>query len=408
MTLDRTFAQPILKDVYTPDNVADTINHTNRLLSLFKKTTNASGSTRRIVYRHGANQGASPDYTKAKTAALENASRFSKVDVDYVDMSLLAYVSNNVIARCGKDEGAYVREITDTTTSTIKALGDIRARELVGAGWGDIGQIKSISGATVTLQNPRQSRGIEKGQFHVFAQYVNSGTLRSSTSLKVVSVDRELGKITYSANLSTVSAANDDFIFQDGHRQNTANPTEQCMTGIEAWIPPVGYDFSSDDFWNMDRSVDPTRLAGLRLDRSDGTPLDEVLQEADALVYGEGGAMDYLVCSPDTYKDIAVALGNRVSRQPSKVGNVGFSSLVLAGQCGDVTIISDRWVRNDRIYGLTMDSWELTSSGPLVKIENSDGNEILRNGNDGVEVHVVSRLAQVLCLNPSQNINIKI
>lgn len=408
MALDLTAIANALKTLYRDDLLEELVFKRNPFLAMVPKYEGFSSKDMKFPLLYGNPQSVSADFTTAQAAAVAAASsKWAGFSVSRATKHGVAIVSGDTIASTRDDKGSFVRALKSEVDGMLNAMTNRLSVELFGAGWGDLGAIGAINSATVTLANINDIVKVEVGQQHVFAASQHADALRDSADyLTVSAVDRSLGTVTYDAAVSNVSlAAVGDKIFCKGDRQNSASPSELCMLGIEAWIPASAP--SSSLFGGQDRTVDVTRLSGCRQDSS-GQPLEEALIDADAAVFREGGELTHFLVTPKNFAELAKAMGSRVRYQPQMAGKIGFSSILVAGQGGDIAVVADRNVPSDRIYGITLDSWELCSDKKIVRINDDDGLTMLRQSSaDGVEVRGVSR-AQLICHAPAHNINVTI
>lgn len=98
----------------------------------------------------------------------------------------------------------------------------------------------------------------------------------------VTAVNRSTGTVTVNSAAAITAFADNDYLFPRGDIDGE-------IKGLEAWIPAA--DPGATSFFGVDRSVDVTRLGGLRKDLS-GKPIEEALMEACELTYREGAASD--------------------------------------------------------------------------------------------------------------------
>lgn len=408
MALDLTEIANALKTLYRDDLVEELVYKRNPFLAMLPKYEGFSAKDMKFPLLYGNPQSVSADFATAQAAAVAAASsQWAGFTVNRATKHGCAIISGDTIASTRDDKGSFVRALKSEVDGMLNAMTNRLAVELFGQGWGDLGTVGAVGTYTVTLTNINDIVKVEVGQVHQFSSAQSTATLRDSgDSLTVSAVDRGTGVITYSTVVSGVSGATTgDFIFCKGDRQNSATPSAICMLGIEAWVPATAP--GSTAFNGQDRSLDVTRLAGCRQDSS-GQPLEEALIDADAAVFREGGELTHFLVTPKNFAELAKAMGSRVRYQPQMAGKIGFSSILVAGQGGDIAVVADRNVPSDRIYGVTLDSWELCSDKKLVRINNDDGLTMLRTAaTDGVEVRGVSR-AQLVCHAPAHNITVTV
>lgn len=411
MSLTTSTADPILKVLYKDEYVDDVTNKKNPLLMALDRFEKFNGRNTPVIPLYGNPQTVSADFATAQAASLLESSKWGNLAITGSTKHSIVVVAGDAISQTRDNMGSFVRAVQNETDRGLIQLANSRACELFRSGWGDIGVIGTIPGAasSITLATATDGVNFEKGQKHVFAAAQATGNLRGSgASLTVTAVARgtTTTTVTYSGTLASVSAVAGDYIFQKGDRQDAATPVRQVIAGLEAWCP-VSAPQSGDNFFGQDRSVD-SRLYGLSQD-STGQGLEEAFLDADAKVSLEGGSLSHFLVNPVTYSEVAKAMGSRVRPSSFGKGSVGFSSLMVTGQSGDIAIVADRNCPANRIFGVEMDSWQLISDKKFVRINDDDGMIVLRQpSGDGVEVRLKSALGQLLCTLPNHNINIQI
>jgi len=194
------------------------------------------------------------------------------------------------------------------------------ASELFSNGTGARGQIGSgtnTSGSnySITLSNAQQIVNFEVGM--VLVNFViSSGSISSvsSTQLTIATVDRANGIITGVLNSGTDSswttANNYMGVYGDVVSGAISTGTSLCLSGLAAWIPQTTPSVS-DSFRGVNRSVDPTRLAGLRYDASAYT-IEEGLTNALAFSNREGAKPDLAIMDFASYAALVNSLGAKV------------------------------------------------------------------------------------------------
>jgi hypothetical protein len=210
-----------------------------------------------------------------------------------------------------------------------------------------------------------------------------TGSKRANGPLTITAVNRITGTITCSANINTITgAANTDWIFRNGDLETT----RQMAFGTDAWAPqadPTG----GDNFFGVDRSVDPTRLAGVRFNGNGGDKIETLIDAAE--LTGREGADD-LTCFINNLdrSEIAKALQGKAIYEPVKStdGQFSYRALLLEGPDGPIKLISDVNVQKGRFWMLQMDTWVMKSIKGAPRILDDDGLKMLReSSSDGYE-----------------------
>ena len=294
----------------------------------------------------------------------------------------------------------------EAATTEIDGAIDSAARSLAiaifGTGSGAIGQIASsttLASTLIQLASVESVTSFEVGQTIVLSATNGGGSVRVGT-LTVVGVNRDLGQVTVNANISTgvSAAALSDYIFIDGDY-------DQKIKGLAAWIPASAP--TSTPFFSVDRSVDATRLGGIRFNGA-SMPVEEALIGAASRVAREGGKPTHCVMSYDKFSTLEKELGTKVRYMDLNVKNsIGFRGICVNGPRGVINVYADQDCPTDVAYMLQLDVWKLYSLGKAPKILDTDGLKMLRDSNaDSVEIRV-GYYAQLGCRAPGFNARIR-
>lgn len=178
---------------------------------------------------------------------------------------------------------------------------------------------------------------------------------------------------------------------------------------MSAWIPATSP--SNTPFFSVDRSVDPTRLGGIRYDGS-ALPIEEAIIGAIHRVAREGGKPTHCFMNYKRWDELVKSLGSKVNYidEAVKTGEafVSFRGVMVHGPKGPVKVMPDQNCPNDVAFLLQMDTWKLYSLGKVPRLIDSDGLKMLRESSaDAVEVRV-SYYAQLGCRAPGYNARIKL
>ena len=178
------------------------------------------------------------------------------------------------------------------------------------------------------------------------------------------------------------------------------------VVGAEGWIPPEVLDTSTATFWGLNRTQDPVRLAGQRLDAT-GLPLNEALMEAEALVSIQGvGHPDTIMINPLDLQNLKKALGIdiRYDRVSSNVAGVSFKAIEYDGMHGPMKIIANPFQRRYSCKMLQMSAWQLKTLGPAPQMLDWDNNDFLRVYDGDQYESRFGHYGQAFCNNPGANI----
>jgi hypothetical protein len=235
----------------------------------------------------------------------------------------------------------------------------------------------------VRLKSAQDVCNFELDQKLVIWSAASGGSQRISTTGSnawvVSAIDRSTGDLTLTGtydNTGTIAA--NDYIFVEGDRG-------QKVSGLLDWVPPTAPDSSM--FFGVDRSVDTTRLGGVRHDGSN-QPIEEALLDGAAKAAREGGKPDVCFLTYEKYSELEKSLSSKVQYVDVKVNaEIGFRGILINGPRGPIKVIPDQNAVNAYAFMLQLNTWKLYSLGKAVRVIDTDGLQMLRQATaDGVEV----------------------
>ena len=418
-----------LKELYTDDKeyMKDLVYKENPFLALVPKNESPDGFAGKYIpvpLEFGNPQGRSHTFSNAQNqqTAAQLVSFFVYVISDYQ----LVTITNLLMEQTKTNAGAFV------DASKLQMDGGFRnstnniAFELFGSGTATRGISSSASSqtgaspnvVTLPLTNPQQIVAFEVGMLLV-ASTTDGGAI-GTTGVIITAVDRAAGIVTGNgitlSTGATVASLDSNWAIGSGSAYMTvygdlpaagASSTGSflALSGLAAWLPKASPS-SMDSFWNVNRSQDPTRLAGIRYDASRQT-IEEGMTSALALLNREGGKPDLAVMDFASYAALVNALGAKV--QYVQVNHdeveVAFEGITFQSAYGRVTVLADRSCPPQTCYLLTMSSWKLRSLGkvPHILTYGMEGLEGLRVGNaDALEIRI-GYYGNLICSAPGFN-----
>ncbi len=415
----------LLKELYPSGVPEEMLQRDHTFLSMVSKDTEAYGEYMVIPVVYAGAAGRSADIAKLldTTGGPIGPTKSAKFNVSIVEDYGATWINELTMKKAMNDRGAFVNARKFEIDSVITQLGESLSHALYRAGDGTVAQGNgswTISGNVVTVSRKADLKFVSIGMVVDFIP--NSGGAPSGAPralaggnprAKVTKVSEDAGTFTCAedaaggaiADLSAryTSLANTDWIAPTGdYNQNFASTGAEKIRGLAAWIPlaePTG----GENFWGVDRSVHPTRLAGHRLDDPTAPAEDSIMALAE--VMRERGARPKVcILSPRQFTKVSKRLNAKVEYQGAG-GNAdyGFSSFAVATSAGLIKVITDSDCPEDRGYLLNMDTWKLKHLGGLPEIVSTDGLTMLRRpGLDQVEVRA-RYYAQLVCTKPGDN-----
>lgn len=281
------------------------------------------------------------------------------------------------------------------------------------------GQISSISTGVITLVDAGTVVNFEVGM--VLTSYSVSGqtpTVVTGGALGyVIAVNRSAGTVTVSAtsggsagtptNWSTsfkYLACDGDITFASNGLRSASGSLLK-VSGLPCWLPTTAPS-AGDSFWGVDRSVDVTRLAGVRFDGSAET-IEEALVDGSSLVAREGGQPDMCFMNFTSYAALEKSLGAKVQYVDVKheEADIAFAGIRIHAPYGPITVVPDRNCPSQTAYLLSMDTWKFRSLGraPHILTYGLEGLEGLRVGSaDALEIRI-GYYGNLICNAPGWN-----
>lgn len=415
MSLDMTSFDAALKEHYNDQRVMNMVYKNNPLLALLPKYEDFGGRNYRLPLIYGNPQGRSADFTRAQTRGALTNSKIEDFVLTRVKNYSIATIDNETLEASKGNANAFMEAATIEIDGAIHSITRDFGIDFYRDGFGAKGVVGSVSSATLTLATTDDVTNFEVGQELVISTANSSAALRalgsSGNGLIITGVNRSTGVLTFAYNVTDAtngipSTTGGDYIFIRGDRQDSSSPTRLKPSGIEAWIPASTP--AATTFFSVDRTVDPTRLAGQRYDGS-ALPIEEALIEGAVLAAREGGHPDHCFMNYSKYASLEKSLGSKIQYVDLKVdANIMFRSILIQGPNGPIKVIPDQNCPASRAFMLQLDTWKVYSLGKMVRVLDTDGLQMLRQSSaDGVEVRYGGYL-QLGCNAPGYNTNIQL
>jgi hypothetical protein len=404
MTATKTTLDGVLKELYAGQAVQDLVydESSRPFLSLLKKNTSFAGvgMPLPVVYEDIAGR----SYSFSHAQGNVGGSRMTQFLIDTTENYSIARITTDALLRSRNDKGAFLNGLKHEIDSAIRRLANDIESSLFRNGSGAIGVISGTPTTTLTLASADDVVNFAVGMSIVFAD-TEAAALRSSTPSVITGVDRDAGTVTAAASFSGTSGAQDgDYIFVEGDYDSASDRNK--IRGLDAWIPSSAPGATA--FFGVNRSVDPTRLGGLRY-TGNAAAIEESIVGAAARLGRECGAVpDVALMNYSTFRRLVNELGSKVQRDPGKNATGGFQTLETYGPRGLISCKPATFCQDNVIWLLTSSSWQLVSMGEPVSILDQDGSKVLRVSDaDALEVRVAS-FSQLGCNSPGKNVRISL
>ena len=363
-------ADAILKQNYAPGPLFNLAAQQNTLYGLLAKknkrtVTSAGGRSWTQPIRISYPGGGSTDFATAM-AATNNASGFGVFTVTRKSHYRKAQMTTELLEATSTGAEDAFEDMIDELDRGIEAEANYLNFRLFRSQGGSSGIMTNSSFATTVLQlsDVADAWAFVKGDvINLAATDGTSGAIRSG-SLTIASVQRSVGTLTTTANISTgiAAAAQNDNVFLAGDFLTT----NSAISGLRDWCPDASP--SATLFYGQDRSIEPEMLGGLRVDASStGSPIHEVLIDMMGKADHFGANLDIIVMHPLATTDLTKQLEGKwvIAKGQDYDGeaDIGYKGWNVSLNGKDVTIVTDRVCPLKRVYGLQMDCWTLFSAG---------------------------------------------
>lgn len=392
-----TFAQAasILKRLYPDERVKFMGYKGHPFLDLVPKMESFDGAAMQIPIHWGGHTGvAAPFATAQSVQAGGKYSDFLITRVNHYGVTTVQMEAYEAAMKAGK--GAFIALLEAETDGLLQSMGNQLSRALFRNHGGAVGQVGAVSTVTLTLKNKADIVNFEVGQ--VINSSNTDGTSGSvdAQDVTILTVDRDAGTLTQALTwTASGNFSDDDFLFHKGN-------FGACLSGLASWIPSTAP--SATAFFGCDRSLDVTRLGGVRYDGSSDS-IEEALQATELRLNREGANPNIALMNHDDYGALRNSLGSRVvyDRVKSTVAPMSFKSIVLQG-INDVNILIDRDCPKGKAYMLQTDTWKLCSLGSAPRFSDNAGlgSHLIMASEDAVEWRALYR-AQLACHAPGKN-----
>lgn len=374
-TLNMTAMNGALKELYDDQKVNNLVYKNNPFLAMVPKDEGFGGKYKPYPVVYGSSQGRSSTFSTAQanqTAALVQEFLLTRKK-DYS----IATIDNETLEVSQTDQEAFLKGSELMIDGAFRTITNSLASSLFRSGTGSIGLIATagITSGVITLNDPASVVQFEVNQTLQANATDGGGSPRAALGY-VISVDRSAGTVTVASSglggsaASPASWAAGDYLLVQG--DNNAK-----ISGLAAWIPSSAPGATS--FYGVDRSVDTTRLGGVRYNGASQS-IEEALIDASSLVGREGGMTTHCFMTFASYSALEKSLGSKVQYCDLKgPGEIGFRGIRINGPNGEIKCVADRNQLGSTAHLLDMGSWQLASRRKAPHILTyGDGAEIMR------------------------------
>lgn len=420
-----------LKELYSDDAwvMKNYIFNRNPGLALFDKDETESGMAGKyfpIPAIQDAGAGRSANFGFAQQ--YQSAPVTVEFQVTRVANYSLATLTGDFLRASAQSIGAFMPAAEMNVKAAFMQLGNDYAFSLYSDGSGRRGSYGvgagSIAAGVITLDNLSMVYNFSLNMALVSLS-VAGQTPTQSTGANVgfvIAIDTGKGTVTVSptfggaAGTPTGWSTAFPYLAQIGDVNFVANGLSSSLmlkwAGLGAWIPSTA-PLGSDNFFTVNRSTSPTKLAGLRVDGSNESIQDALIDAANQLAANgnETGDPDFIFVNPVSYQTLVKQLTSQGVYQMIKAKineevSISFKALVLPTANGEIVILQDRSVPSQTAYVVTLKTWKIRSLGKLAQFLTYPGFYdqlgIPVPGSDAIQLQI-GGYSNVTCNSPGAN-----
>lgn len=423
----------VLKELYNDDSwvMKDLVYAGNPALALIPKDESADGMAGKsfpVPLIYGDGQGRSATFATAQSN--QTAMNLGEFFVTTISNYQIVTIDNRFLEATRSNVGAFMDGATMNVNGGISNITNDLAHDLFNDGSGQRGSYGlgngSITSGVIVLDSSASVVQFEVGMSLV--SYSVSGTSATqSTSAAVgyvIAVDSSAGTVTVAAaqggsaatptNWSTsfpYLAVQGDINFASG---GLGSSLMLKLAGFGAWIPATA-PASNDSFFGQNRSVNPSRLAGIRFNGTQETIEEALIDSAAAVAMNRSmaGYPDYAFMNFTSYAALIKTLGSRVQYVDVKHDeiDISFEGIQVITAYGKITVLPDRNCPAQTCFLIAMKTWKLKTLGraPKILIYGSyDSNQGLRvSAADAVEIRI-GYYGNLCCNGPVANCQVQL
>lgn len=415
-----------LKELYVDDKdyMKNLVYAKNPLLAMIPKNESPDGFAGKYIpvpLEYGNPAGRAHTFANAQNQ--QTASDVISFFVYAVQDYQIITITNLLMEQTKSNAGAFVDEASRTLDNGFRNISNNMAFELFFGGTASRGQISSagvsLSGTTLSfaLSNAQNVVQFEVGMT-LQASATDGGAALQNTpgtidAVQIISVNRGTGALTGTVvqgapGTSWAAAYYLQVLGDIGIGGSSTIAGMLGLSGLAAWVCPVDPS-STDNFWGVNRSADPTRLAGLRYNASSQS-ISEGLTNALGFGNREGAAFDLIVLDFASYTNLINELGAKVQYVQIEHDDVevAFEAIHFHSAYGKIPVLADRSCQAQTAWCLTMNTWKLRTLGkaPHILSYGMEGLEGLRVGNaDALEIRI-AYYGNLVCSAPGYNMNV--
>lgn len=377
-----------LKELYSDDSwvMKDLVLNRNPALALINKDETEMGLGGKyfpIPVLSDTGAGRSANFGNAQT--YQTAPLTLEFNVTRVQNYSLATLTGDFLRASAQSIGAFMPGAELNVKAAFQSIGNDLAHDIFSDGSGTRGSYGvgagNINAGVITLDSLGMvyqfSVNMTLVSFAVAGQTPNQST--AGALGYVIAVDTSAGTVTVSAAPGGAAGTPANwsvafpYLAQVGDVNFIANGLSSAnmlkIAGFGGWIPfaaPGG----ADNWFGVNRSVSPTKLAGLRFAGAGESIQDALIDAVNQLAANgnEAGDPDFIFINPVSYQTLvkqltAQGVYQMIKAKINEEASISFKALVLPTANGEIAILQDRNCPSQTAYVITLKTFKLRTLG---------------------------------------------
>ncbi|HEX8915358.1 MAG TPA: hypothetical protein VF796_23600, partial [Humisphaera sp.] len=344
-----TALQAVMKEYYGPQEIKRLAYKKNRWLAMLHKEEDWAGLVVPIPTIYANPQGASAAFATALNN--QNSSAAVRFIMNWAQDYAVVTVTNLLALASRSDSGAFLKAVQTEMNGGIKTAQNRLGGGLFRRSTGSIGTGQLATGV-ITLVDVNTVTQFEVGQ--VLVQSATDGGAAAGsggptdgpdtggTNGYVIAVDRMAGTVTVSATRGGAAGNPSGWSTAAAQFYRTRGDVNLKVNGLADWLP-TSAPGGADSFNNVNRSVDPSRLAGIRWNGS-AQVIAEALIDAAAVAAREEGTPELCITNFQTFAALEKDLGskvNYVNYEHDEIPGIGFTGIRIHGADEEINVFAD-------------------------------------------------------------------
>lgn len=377
-----------LKELYSDDAwvMKDLVFNRNPGLALIDKDESEAGLGGKyfpVPCLSDTGAGRSANFGNAQT--YQSAPVTVEFNVTRVQNYSLATLTGDFLRASSQNIGSFMPGAELNVKAAFQSIGNDLAHDIYSDGSGTRGTFGlgtgTIVNGVITLDSLSQVYQFAVNMALVSFSIAGLTPTQSTAAALgyVIAVDTSLGTVTVSATQGGAAGTPTNwstsfpYLAQVGDTNFISNGLSSAnmlkIAGFAGWVPltaPGG----SDNWFGVNRSISPTKLAGLRFNGQNESIQDALIDAVNQLAANgnEAGDPDFIFLNPVSYQTLVKQLTSQGVYQMIKAKinedvSISFKALVLPTSNGEIAILQDRNVQSATAWIITLKTWKLRTLG---------------------------------------------